>query len=210
MSILLHVEPLWISPYVFAVYVTLREKKVEFESVALDYNKDETRTASYLAKTITGRVPTLVHDGFALGESTAIIEYLDETFPQPSVLPASKPDRARCRQLMSWLRSDETLALREERSTHTMFFEPSTTPLSEAGQRSAKKLVEVAGRVIRPGKPNLFDAWSIVDSDLAFALHRLIANGDPVPSDVKSWAEAQFERPTVRAFRDIARPKPSA
>lgn len=207
MSLLLHVEPLWVSPYVFAVYVTLREKKLEFDSVALDYNKEETLSAPYLAKTITGRVPTLVHVGFALGESTAIIEYLEETFPEPSVLPASKADRARCRQLMSWLRSDDTAPLRAERSTHTMFYERNTTPLTEAGARSAKKLVEVAGRVIRPGMPNLFDAWSIVDSELAFALHRLIANGDPVPSALSAWAEAQFQRPTVRAFLDIARPK---
>jgi len=207
MSLLLHVEPLWVSPYVFAVYVTLHEKKLDFDSVALDYNKEETRGAAYLAKTITGRVPTLVHDDFGLGESTAIIEYLDETFPEPSVLPTSKKDRARCRQLMSWLRSDDTAPLRAERSTHTMFYERNTTPLTEAGARSAKKLVDVAGRVIRPGMPNLFEAWSIADSELAFALHRLIANGDPVPSAMKSWAEAQFQRPTVRAFRDIARPK---
>lgn len=207
MSLLLHVEPLWVSPYVFAVFVTLREKQLEFESVSLDYKSEGTLAPAYLAKTITGRVPTLVHDGFGLGESTAIIEYLDETFPEPSVLPASKKERARCRQLMSWLRSDDTAPLRAERSTHTMFYERNRTPLTEAGARSAKKLIEVAGRLIRPGQPNLFEAWSIVDSELAFALQRLIANGDPVPSALRSWAETQWARPTVQAFIDIARPK---
>lgn len=206
MSLLLHVEPHWVSPYVFAVFVTLREKGLEFDATVLNYRKEETVAAPYLAKTITGRVPTLVHDGFGLGESTAIIEYLEETYPDPTVLPKTTRDRARCRQLMSWLRSDDTLALRAERSTHTIFYDRNTTPLSEAGLRSAKKLVEVAGRVIRAGAPNLFDEWSIVDSDLAFALHRLIVNGDPVPSGVQSWAEAQWERPTVRAFVDIVRP----
>ena len=51
------------------------------------------------------------------------------------------------------------------------------------------------------------DAWSIVDSGLAFLLHRLILNADPVPRDVRAWAQAQWERPTVRAFREITRPQ---
>ncbi len=206
MSLVLHVEPNWISPYVFACWVTLREKGLAFDAVALDSSKDETRTKDYLAKTVTGRVPTLVHDGFGIGESTAIIEYLDEAFPTPSVLPKTPHDRARCRQLMSWIRSDETAALREERSTHTMFYVPTTTPLSAAAERSAKKLVEVTERVLRAGSPHLFEAWSIIDSELAFILHRLVKNGDPVPAPVKAWAEAQWQRPSVRAFLELPRP----
>lgn len=194
------------SPYVFAVFVTLREKGLEFDSAALDHRQGETSTAPYLNKTITGRVPTLVHDDFGLGESAAIIEYLEETFPEPSVLPRAAQDRARCRQLMSWLRSDDTLALRSERSTHTIFYDRNTTPLTDAALLSARKLVEVAGRVIRAGVPNLFGEWSIIDAELAFALHRLLVNGDPVPSGIQSWAEAQWERPTVRAFVEIVRP----
>jgi len=206
MSLLLHVEPHWVSPYVFAVFVTLREKALAFDSATLDYRQGETRAARYLNKTITGRVPTLIHGELGLGESTAIIEYLEEAFPDRRVLPDSAVDRARCRQLMSWLRSDETLALRAERSTHTIFYDRNTTPLTDAALASAKKLVEVAGRLIRAGQPHLFAEWSIVDSELAFALHRLTVNGDPVPSGIKQWAEAQWERPSVRAFVEIARP----
>jgi glutathione S-transferase len=110
---------------------------------------------------------------------------------------------------MSWIRSDETAALRSERSTHTMFYAPTKTPLSTDATTGAKKLVDVAGRVIRPGEPYLFGAWSILDAELAFILHRLIANADPVPSGVKSWAESQWERPSVRSFVEIVRPKTS-
>ena len=108
---------------------------------------------------------------------------------------------------MSWMRSDETAPIRAERSTHTMFYDRAKTPLSPEASTAATKLVEVAQRVIRPGTPNIFEAWSIVDSELAFLLHRLILNADSVPSDVRSWAEAQWERPTVRAFREITRPQ---
>src|SRR5262245_20845499 len=107
MAIILNIEPRWISPYVFACWVTLTEKALPFEVRFLDSARNETKAKDYLASTVTGRVPSLVHDGFGVAESSAIIEYLDEAFPQVPVLPSSPRDRARCRQLMSWLRSDE-------------------------------------------------------------------------------------------------------
>ena len=208
LSLVLHVEPHWVSPYVFACFVVLREKGLEFEARALEARQGETQGAAYLTQTVTGRVPTLVHhDTFGLGESSAIIEYLEEAFPEPAVLPALPQERARCRQLMSWIRSDETAPLRAERSTHVMFYERNHAPLSPEAARAAKKLVDVAGRVLRPGAPNIFESWSIIDSELAFILHRLILNGDPVPSAVREWAKAQWQRPTVKAFVEIVRPR---
>lgn len=206
---LLHVEPSWISPYVFACVVTLREKGIAFESRELNADAGQTRTPDYLAQTVTGRVPTLVHDGFGLGESTAIIEYLEDLHPTPAVLPKAPRDRARARQLMSWMRSDDTAPIRAERSTLTMFYESerAKAPLSEEGARAAKKLCDVAARVIHEGRPTLFETWSIVDAELSFLLHRLVLNRDPVPANVAAWAAEQWKRPTVRAFVELPRPK---
>ncbi len=202
----LYVEPNWVSPYVFACFVTLREKDLEFEAFVLDSSAGDTKSADYLGQCITGRVPSLLDDEFGLAESSAIVEYLDEKHPEPPVLPASTRDRARCRQLMSWLRSDDTAPIREERSTLTMFYGRSDKPLSDAAAHAAKKLVDVTGRLIRAGDPWIFDRWTILDAELAFMLHRLILNNDPVPRGVAKWAEAQWERPSVRAFRSLARP----
>ena len=44
-------------------------------------------------------VPTLVHDGRTIGQSLAILEYLDEIVPEPPLLPATPWERARVRQL---------------------------------------------------------------------------------------------------------------
>jgi maleylacetoacetate isomerase len=44
-------------------------------------------------------IPTLVHDGHPIGQSLAIIEYLDEIAPTPPLLPSDPPGRARVRQL---------------------------------------------------------------------------------------------------------------
>lgn len=206
--IVLSVEPRWISPYVFACFVTLKEKGLSFETRVLDADAGDTRTSDYLSRTMTGRVPSLVHDDFALAESSAIVEYLDEAFPDKPVLPRALRDRARCRQLMSWLRSDETLPVREERSTMTMFYAShrAKEPLSPKARAAADKLCAVAARTIRPGEPNLFGEWCIVDSELAFVLHRLVLNGDPVPDHVRAWASEQWKRPSVRAYVELARP----
>jgi glutathione S-transferase len=205
--IVLGVERHWVSPYVFACFVTLKEKALPFETRVVDASLGETKTESYLAETITGRVPTLLHDDFGLGESSAIVEYLEEAFPETPVLPRAPKDRARCRQLASWIRSDETLPLRAERSTATMFFasERTTTPLSDEARAAAEKLCAVVSRVLRPGAPHLFDSWCIVDSELAFILHRLITNGDAVPDAVRAYAVEQWKRPSVRAFVDRVR-----
>lgn len=203
MSLVLGVEPQWVSPWVFACVVTLKEKKLAFEVRELHSSKGETKANDYLAETVTGRVPSLVHDGFGMAESSAIIEYLEETFPEIAVLPRTARERARCRQLMSWLRSDETLPLRKERPTTTMFYESerAKTPLSDEARACATKLCDVAGRAL-----GAFDRWNIVQSELAFILHRLILNGDPCPNDVRAWAVGQWKRPTVREFVERDRP----
>src|SRR5258708_10560134 len=89
----------WISPYVFSSFVALREKSLPFERHAVALDRRETQRADYAARTITARVPALDHDGFTLAESSAIIEYLEDAFPSPRLLPAAVRERARARHL---------------------------------------------------------------------------------------------------------------
>src|SRR6185369_14322102 len=116
----LYHDTFWISPYVFSCFVTMKEKGLDFtiEEVALHDKAQE--DPAYRDRTITGRVPAFSHGDFWLAESQAIIEYLDDAFPEtPRALPADLKQRARARQVLGWVRSD-LLALREQRSTHTM------------------------------------------------------------------------------------------
>jgi len=201
--IVLSVEPNFVSPYVFACFVTLKEKKQAFEIDVVHADKGDTMTASYLDKTLTGRVPTLAHDDFALAESSAIVEYLEDTFPDPPVLPRDRHARARARQMMSWLRSDDTAPIREERPATGIFY-PSTqrgTPLSDKTKRVAEKLFGVASRVI-----GARSGWSIVDAELTFMLQRLITSGDTVPDELRSFASEQWKRPSIQAYVALERP----
>jgi glutathione S-transferase len=199
-TLTLFADTFWISPYVFSCFVTLHEKVLEFtvEPVALQIKEQD--APAYRDRSLTGRVPALRHGDFWLAESQAIIDYLDDAFPDaPRALPRDLHDRARARQILAWLRSD-LMALRDERSTTTMFYERAASPLSDAGKAAAEKLLRVADLLVPPGSGSLFGAWSQADSDLAFMLHRLILNGHEVPAKVRAYAEREWQRPSVQAF----------
>jgi glutathione S-transferase len=51
-------------------------------------------------------VPTSIHDGIALSGSSAISEFIDETFSGARLYPADARSRAKARQIQAWLRSD--------------------------------------------------------------------------------------------------------
>jgi len=70
------------------VRITLRAKGLDWDAVRVDLFKTEQYSPEYLKLNPRGVVPTLVHDGKPVIESTLICEYLDETFPQPQLIPA--------------------------------------------------------------------------------------------------------------------------
>jgi glutathione S-transferase len=204
----LYGETLWISPYFFSSFVALREKGAPFDLVEVALFDGAHRQPDYSTPSVTGRIPSLEHAGFRLAESSAIAEYLEEALPPPAnprLFPQGLRERARARQIMAWLRSD-LAALRDERSTITMFFRFELGPLGAQAQRDTDRLVRVAEQLIPAGEGPLFGDWSLADAELAFVLHRLILNGDAVPARVAEYARRQWERPSVRAFAEHARP----
>jgi glutathione S-transferase len=202
----LYTDVFWISPYVFTAFVALHEKVLPFETHPISLGDKEQRVPAFRDRTVTARVPALDHDGFWISESSAIVEYLDDAFPEtPRALPRDLRERARARQILAWIRSDLD-ALRAERPTTTMFYDPTDKPLSAAGQEAADKLLHVAELLLPAGATSLFGDYSAADTDLAFLLHRLILNGHPVAPRLRAFAEAQWARPSVRAFRQRVRP----
>jgi glutathione S-transferase len=201
-SLVLHVDGFWISPYAFSVFVCLQEKGLPFETRLVNLHDKAQKTPEFKAKSVTARVPLLEHGAFRLSESSAIVEYLEDTFPPPrhlATLPAALRDRARARQIMAWIRSD-LMPIREERATHTFFYGNPVEPLSAAGRAAADKLIAAASAFIPDGRTSLFDTFSIADADLAMMLMRLIGNRDPVPAKLADFVAAQWRRPSVRAW----------
>src|SRR5882672_5088967 len=80
-ALTLAVDSFWISPYAFSCYVALKEKALPFEVRAVSLPDKDHHRPEYQQKSLTGRVPMLQHGDFALSESSAIVEYLDDAFP---------------------------------------------------------------------------------------------------------------------------------
>lgn len=79
--------------------IALNLKGLAYEQVAVDLRRDQHLGAEYKALNPQGLVPTLVHDGRVLTQSPAIIEWLEERYPTPPLLPADPDQRARVRAL---------------------------------------------------------------------------------------------------------------
>jgi glutathione S-transferase len=185
--------------------VTLREKGLPFDLATVDLASKANLATDYAARSLTRRVPTLIHEDFALSESSAITEYLDETFPDAPVYPQDRRLRARARQLQAWLRSD-LLPIREERSTEVIFYGSRDGPLSSRAQEAAQKLFAAADALLPANSPNLFGEWCIADTDLALMLNRLVLNGDPVPHKLEEYATRQWQRASVQPWVQLERP----
>src|SRR5215472_6995409 len=83
----------------FRVRIALNLKKLEYETAPIHLRRNDQARPDYLAVNPQGLVPTLVDGERTLIQSLAIIEYLEETYPEPSLLPKQAADRARVRAL---------------------------------------------------------------------------------------------------------------
>jgi glutathione S-transferase len=202
---LLYVDANFASPYALVAFVSLLEKGLAFDLEVLDLAARENEGPNFAKTSITRRVPTLVHDGFALSESSAICEYIDETFPGLRLYPAHPRDRARARQVQAWVRSD-LMPIRDERPTFVVFNGAKRPALSAPASAAAEKLVSAALSLLDARSDHLFGDWSIADVDLAMMLQRLIVLGDPVPQRLIDYANLQWRRPSVQQWVQRSRP----
>lgn len=83
----------------FRVRIALNLKGIAYEDAFHHLRRGEQRTPAYLELNRQGLVPTLQVDGRVLVQSLAILDYLDETRPDPPLLPVDPAARARVRAL---------------------------------------------------------------------------------------------------------------
>ncbi len=95
----LYTHPFSIVPW--RVRIALHEKGIEYESVETDlYTK--AATPQFLELNPFAQIPVLDDEGFVIAESIAILEYLEEKYPVPELLPSDIRLRATARKLMCW------------------------------------------------------------------------------------------------------------
>lgn len=95
----------WRSSCSFRVRIALGYKKVAYEPLLVNLLEGEQNKPAHRAKNPIGQVPTLTIDGVTHVDSIAIMELLEEIYPEPPLLPKAPHDRARVRALVQTIAS---------------------------------------------------------------------------------------------------------
>lgn len=83
----------WRSSAAYRLRIALNLKGVRYEQVSVDLKAGEQRSPEWLARQPQGLVPVLEHNGAHMVQSPAILEWVEETWPEPALLPPGASDR---------------------------------------------------------------------------------------------------------------------
>ncbi|KIT15123.1 glutathione S-transferase family protein [Jannaschia aquimarina] len=206
-----------LSPFCRKVRLVLAEKKLEVELVDEPYWE---RDPEFLRRNAAGKVPVLRTDGLTLSDSTAICEYLEETVPDPALLPKEPAERAEVRRLVGWF--DDKF---HHEVTSKLVYERVNKKLTRAGYpdgaavkagvKAIKFHLDYMGWLLDQRRWLAGDALTLADFAAAAHLSCLDYSGDvdwARSETVRDWYAKIKSRP---AFRGILadqvpgfRPKP--
>ncbi|HEX6766297.1 MAG TPA: glutathione S-transferase family protein [Polyangiaceae bacterium] len=137
------------SPYSWRVYLALKHKKAAFEAKLVSFDKNENKTREFLAINPRHQVPAITDDGFALYESSAILEYLEERFPEaPRLFPGDRRARGLARQWISEITAYVQPAV--EVLVDELFYTPEAAKRNRAAVAEARTELAVELERIEP------------------------------------------------------------
>ncbi|MBK1635298.1 FtsZ-binding protein FzlA [Rhodovulum adriaticum] len=194
-----------LSPFCRKVRLVLAEKKIEVELVEERYWE---RDSDFLRRNPAGKVPVLRMDGRTMAESHAICEYIEETNPEPRLMPATPAERYEVRRLIGWFddkfHTEVTANLLYERVNKKITGQgyPDSRNV-KAGLRASKYHLDYMGWLLDQRRWLAGDAMTLADFAAAAHLSSLdyIADVDWTRNaNVKDWYAKIKSRP---AFRNI-------
>lgn len=112
------------SPYAWRVWLALEHKRLAYELEMLSFSAGDLARPEYAAINPRRRVPSIVDDGFALYESAAIVEYLDDQYAASGsrLFPTTPKPRALVRRIVR--ETDQYLAEACERLVDEVLVKP--------------------------------------------------------------------------------------
>ncbi len=177
-------------PYCHRVRMVLAEKKISIEVVDVDA---QDLPAQVLEANPYGTVPTLIDRDLALYESQIIMEYLDERFPHPPLLPADPVGRANARLLMYRIDRDWYALVRQ--IVH------GDAKAAAAARVALRDGLATSAPIFAASPFFMSEEFSLVDCCIAPLLWRLPALGVDLPAGavaVTEYSTRLFEWPSFR------------
>ena len=96
----------WRSGAAYRTRIALNLKGLDYETAPVNLVEGAQRSDAFLALNPQGLVPALEADGLVLTQSPAILEWLEETFPEPPLLPGGTAERAQVRAMAALIGCD--------------------------------------------------------------------------------------------------------
>lgn len=197
---------LYVAPHTCSIVpaIGLEEVGVEFDTTLIRLAKNEQSSDEYLAINPKGKVPTLVVDGTALAENAAILNWLNEAYPDADLLPKAPGEFERQRQLADLFYFSSTVHPSVARyAIPFRFVRDQTLAMSEVRPVAQDVLSGVFRHIdqrLKQGPWWYGERWSIIDGYLFWTWTRATIVGFPkteFPNLVRHH-ELSMKRPAVQ------------
>jgi glutathione S-transferase len=195
------------SPYAWRVWLALEHKGIPYERKTLSFEAGDLHKPEFLALNPRHKVPVIVDDGFALYESAAIVEYLEDRWPQkPRLFSADLRQRAVQRRMVR--EADQYFAEALERLVDAVLFTPqerwSEERIAGAWADVQKELAlweaAIAGDFVA-GALSAVDFTLYPEVALALRIARRrpgLVTDDPTSPKVAAWMRRMEAMPCVQ------------
>ena len=190
------------SPRARKVRIALAEKGLQYEKVTVDITKGDQKKPEFLAINPNGKVPALQDDGTSIYESSIIMEYLNDKYPNPPLLPTDPGQRARARVLLHY--GDNPFDSACAAIVGEVFFKPKGQADQNAIAKAKQDLTACFERLEKELGNNDYLAGSFSLADVSFAGWAPLFGPLQVEvpthcSRVKAWLGRLAERASVKA-----------
>jgi glutathione S-transferase len=194
-----------LSLFTAKVRIALAEKGIGCERVDVPFSRAHgysPKLPEMLALNPKGQVPVLVDGALAVYDSTIILEYLEESHPQPPLYPRDPADRARCRQAEA--AADEIYFPHVWSLIRNVYYEPDPAKRSAPEIAAARDGIAATHRELdRALARREFLCGDFTVADIGYFLTTLFAANLGCPPEeslasLHAWLARMNARPSVR------------
>jgi len=190
------------SPRARKARIVLAEKGLQYEKVNIDITKGDQKKPEYQAINPYGKVPALQDNGATVYESSIIMEYLNDKYPNPPLMPADPGQRARARVLMHL--GDNAYDSALAAIVGEVFFKPKGQADPDVIAKAKQDLSACLERLERELGNNEYLVGAFSLADICFANWAPLFGPLQVEvpgqcAKVSAWLNRLKERPSVKA-----------